>query len=273
MSLAATVNSFAPSDVGSVTEGVLEDWILSIVANTSPSSVALKTSGIRHPPSTCFTCDGIERAGARLRHVFPSKCQNDDISDGSLRSAAEEVHGTTLRFSGDRLDVVLMRGWVLHPGTDNHPPLFGLSLGQRLGRLRAFSLASAMQERELGLAPSCSASASTTATLTSVFDRQQRKRTAVRVASLVTRRMPVSHGTGFAFLAPGTFHRSLGSATAKAWKIERGPNSLPAALSATLQCLLCDIFARSSPVISVGRAIEGGVFASGSIECGSSVPT
>ncbi|KAL1432007.1 hypothetical protein MTO96_013677 [Rhipicephalus appendiculatus] len=62
MHLATPVNSIAPSDVGSVTEGVIGDSTSSIAVNAWPSSLELKTSGIRHPPSSYFTCLGIGRA-------------------------------------------------------------------------------------------------------------------------------------------------------------------------------------------------------------------
>ncbi|KAL1432016.1 hypothetical protein MTO96_013686 [Rhipicephalus appendiculatus] len=88
------------------------------------------------------------------------------------------------------------------------------------------------------IATSSGAIVSTAAPLTALFDRQLRKRVALRCAVLEAERMPLLHVGHGSVLATATFHHSSDSATAKAWEVERGPSSLPAALWAALQWLL-----------------------------------
>ncbi|KAL1432008.1 hypothetical protein MTO96_013678 [Rhipicephalus appendiculatus] len=101
--------------------------------------------------------------------------------------------------------------------------------------------------------------------LAALFGRLQRKRVALRVASLEADMMQVLHVGGFSVPAPATFHRSSSCAIAKAWKVEGGPSSLPAALWAAMRCLLWERIAGSSPMTSIGRVVEGCGFASSSI--------
>ncbi|KAL1432009.1 hypothetical protein MTO96_013679 [Rhipicephalus appendiculatus] len=129
-----------------------------------------------------------------------------------------------------------------------------------------------------GLATSSGGSASTTASLTTLFDRQQSKRKALRCALLEAgRKSHTSVGSPSRHRLPGTdnlpplfglrqWHR-LG-------RLKGGPTFLPAALSATLQWLLD---ARESHAAAQRQAsvasVENCGFASSSINSGSIAPT